>query len=81
MNSSQAKLTRQGVPDLNPKGYNGRPLSCACYRNPELPTRIEKQVRTVTLVTPGAILTEEKLVAVHVCSFCGRDRGSEHDEA
>lgn len=74
MNTSQTKLTHQGVRDLNPKGYNAKPATCPCHRNPEIPTRVEMQLREVK--TGGEI----KLVGVHLCTFCGRDRGSEHDE-
>lgn len=80
MNTSQTKRTRQGVPDLNTQGYNGRASSCPCHKNPQTPTTVEMALRSVAVQTPTGIVMKERLVGVHTCTFCGRERFSEHDE-
>ena len=80
MNTSQSKLTRQGVRDLNPPRVNGKRPSCPCRRDPSTATRVDKQLRTVTVQTAMGPIPQERWVGVHFCLYCGVERFSEHDE-
>ena len=78
---TQPLLTRHGVrnlngPKLDGRNHNGRAISCAHYKTPDMPTYPVERVMSVEV--EGRKVT--KMVRAHHCSSCGELRFTDAEE-
>ena len=68
------KLTRQGVPDLNPRAVNGKRPSCPHYRDPHAVAVERKREFFPAIDIGGNEVSPAGYVNVYYCLGCGAQR-------